>query len=52
VCKCDEPTIVTVPVGGGAPSPIDYLKGTKPAQASRKYNVNTAEDYKVYFNAA
>jgi GH24 family phage-related lysozyme (muramidase) len=51
-CKCDEPTVVAIPVGGGAPSPIDYLKGTKPAQASRKYNVNTADDYKIYFNAA
>jgi predicted chitinase/LAS superfamily LD-carboxypeptidase LdcB len=51
-CACDEPTIIAVPTGGGAPSPIDYLKGQKPAQAARKYNVDTSQDYRVYFNAA
>lgn len=51
-CNCDGPQVIPIPVGGGGASPTDYLKGMKPAQTTRKYNVNTSEDYKVYFNAA
>lgn len=50
-CHCPEPTVVAVP-GGGAPSPTDYLRGVRPAQATRRYNVDTSQDYRVYFNAA
>lgn len=54
VCKCDEPTIVTVPAGGGNPAATaaNYLSGARPPRQAIRYNVNTAEDYKIYFNAA
>jgi hypothetical protein len=38
-------------VAGGS-NPMSYLTGMKPAKGATTYNVNTSEDYKVYFNAA
>lgn len=39
-----------VVAGGG--NPLGYLTGMKPAKGATQYNVNTADDYKIYFNAA
>ena len=54
-CNCPEPVVVPVGGGGGgnpAATAANYLSGVKPPKQSIKYNVNTAEDYKIYFNAA
>lgn len=51
-CRCPEPTVVPVATGAPTPSPTDYLRGVRPAQPTRRYNVNTTDDYRVYFNAA
>jgi len=53
-CNCPEPVVVPVGSGGGggAATAANYLSGVKPQRQTVKYNVNTAEDYKIYFNAA
>ena len=53
-CNCPEPVVVPVGGGGGSPAATaaNYLSGVKPQRQTVKYNVNTAEDYKIYFNAA
>lgn len=40
------------PIVVSGSNPMSYLTGMKPPKGGTSYNVNTAEDYKIYFNAA
>lgn len=53
-CNCPEPVVVPAGGGGGNPAATaaNYLSGARPPRQAIRYNVNTAEDYKIYFNAA
>ena len=45
----NQPGPIIAPSGG---NPLSYLAGMKPAKGIATHNVNTADDYKAYFNAA